>query len=260
MNIAEKLKTVAENEQKVYDAGKKAEYDAFWDSIPLEDMNQLAFSGYAWNDTTFRPNRDIVFIGGGGSYSFASNNISNIKANLNECGVKLDVSKMTSLGYCFRILKTSELPELDFRGVKNFSGLAYAVCNNSNLETIDKIILPNEWSAVGNAASFLTSNPKLVNITFEGTIPGSINLSNSPLLSVESLKSLIKSLAHYYGTDKEFTYTLTVKASAWEALEAAGFTNEDYRWILDTWGGNPTTVESWDALMGGWIGWNLVLA
>ena len=33
MSIAEKLQTIAENEQKVFDAGKKAEYDAFWDSL-----------------------------------------------------------------------------------------------------------------------------------------------------------------------------------------------------------------------------------
>ena len=31
MSIAEKLTTVAENVPKVYEAGKKAEYDAFWD-------------------------------------------------------------------------------------------------------------------------------------------------------------------------------------------------------------------------------------
>ena len=32
MSIAEKLTTIAENEQKVYDAGQKSEYDRFWDS------------------------------------------------------------------------------------------------------------------------------------------------------------------------------------------------------------------------------------
>ena len=35
MSIAEKLVTVAENEQKVYDAGKQAEYDAFWDNYQV---------------------------------------------------------------------------------------------------------------------------------------------------------------------------------------------------------------------------------
>ena len=33
MSIADKLTTIAENEQKVFDAGKQAEYDEFWDSF-----------------------------------------------------------------------------------------------------------------------------------------------------------------------------------------------------------------------------------
>ena len=32
MSIAEKLQQIAENEQNVYDAGKKAQYDEFWDN------------------------------------------------------------------------------------------------------------------------------------------------------------------------------------------------------------------------------------
>ena len=32
MSIAEKLELIAENEQKVFDAGKKSEYDEFWDN------------------------------------------------------------------------------------------------------------------------------------------------------------------------------------------------------------------------------------
>ena len=32
MSIADKLTTIAENEQKVYDAGAKSEHDKFWDS------------------------------------------------------------------------------------------------------------------------------------------------------------------------------------------------------------------------------------
>ena len=31
MSIAEKLITIAENEERVYESGKKAAYDRFWD-------------------------------------------------------------------------------------------------------------------------------------------------------------------------------------------------------------------------------------
>ena len=33
MSIADKLRLIANNVQKVFDGGRKAEYDAFWDSF-----------------------------------------------------------------------------------------------------------------------------------------------------------------------------------------------------------------------------------
>lgn len=248
MNIAEKTLQLKEDFDEVYEAGKQKEWNDFWDSVPLGGLNQLAFSGYVWNDTTFRPNRDIVFLAGSGSYSFASNNISNIKERLNECGVKLDVSQMTSFSYCFRYLMTKELPELDFSSTQYFSGLGYSVSNNSNLETIDKIILPTNWKTeVTNAANFLTANPKLKNIAFEGVIPGSINVSSSPL-SVKSLKSIITHLKDYAGTSSKNAYTITFKSSAFAELENEGATAE-YNGTACTW------RELIDNLK-----WNLVLS
>ena len=68
MTIAEKLQTIAENEQKVYNAGKKAEYDRFWDiyqkdhyfGVGLRDHYNNAFSNYAWNDDTYNPKYSFV--------------------------------------------------------------------------------------------------------------------------------------------------------------------------------------------------------
>ena len=62
MSIAEKLQIVAENEQKVYEAGKKTQYDEFWDAF--QDYGNKtnyanAFGGY-WNEKTLRPKYDIV--------------------------------------------------------------------------------------------------------------------------------------------------------------------------------------------------------
>mgnify|MGYP003296383754 CR=1 FL=1 len=33
MSISDKLQTIAENEQRVFDAGKKTQYDEFWDAL-----------------------------------------------------------------------------------------------------------------------------------------------------------------------------------------------------------------------------------
>ena len=68
MSIAEKLSAVAQNVPKVFEAGKKAgkkaQYDEFWDSFPANLDGTYLFSGDMWNDVTFKPKRNIVLKGG----------------------------------------------------------------------------------------------------------------------------------------------------------------------------------------------------
>lgn len=64
MAIADKLQTVAENQQKVYEAGKKAEYDAFWDAY--QDYGNRtnyshAFGGGGWTKNTIHIKYPINF-------------------------------------------------------------------------------------------------------------------------------------------------------------------------------------------------------
>ena len=87
----------------------------------------------------------------------------------------------------------------------------------------------------------------LKNITFEGVIGRNISFSSSPL-SGESMKSVITHLKDYLGTTSEYTYTVTFKTSAFEALEAEGATAE--------YNGTPCT---WAELIG-FLKWNLVKA
>lgn len=64
MSIAEKLLTVAENEQKVYEAGKQAEYDRFWDDFQKNGTRTnywYGFSGYGWTQETLNPKYKITF-------------------------------------------------------------------------------------------------------------------------------------------------------------------------------------------------------
>ena len=64
MSIAEKLTTIAENQQNVFDAGKKSEYDAFWDAYQQNGNRRnyaFAFSGQAWGCNAFKPKYPIRF-------------------------------------------------------------------------------------------------------------------------------------------------------------------------------------------------------
>lgn len=62
MSTANKLTTIAENVQKVYEAGKKAEYDAFWDTFQQNGNRknyQNAF-GSCFTPEIFKPKYAIV--------------------------------------------------------------------------------------------------------------------------------------------------------------------------------------------------------
>jgi hypothetical protein len=61
MSIAEKLTTIAENEPKVYEAGKKAENDRFWDDVTNKGQRADFSKGFAyWGAEYIRPNRKII--------------------------------------------------------------------------------------------------------------------------------------------------------------------------------------------------------
>lgn len=61
MSIAEKLATIAENEQKVFDAGQQAEYDRFWDAYQeYGERRSYSNAFYTWRAGTFKPKYPIV--------------------------------------------------------------------------------------------------------------------------------------------------------------------------------------------------------
>lgn len=62
MSIADKLTTVAENVPKVYEAGKQAEYDAFWDAFQ-NNGNRTSYAHAfrtGWRDSIYNPKYPIV--------------------------------------------------------------------------------------------------------------------------------------------------------------------------------------------------------
>lgn len=71
MNVAEKLQTIAENAPKVFEAGKKSQYDEFWDDFQMNgnrrDYNWAFYSRWrlgGWSNKTFQPKYPIICDGG----------------------------------------------------------------------------------------------------------------------------------------------------------------------------------------------------
>lgn len=205
MNISEKLTTIAENQQKVFDAGVKSEYDRFWDNYQKngEPMSYAMAFGSKWDDITFKPKYPIIATGNGNSMFFG-NSITNLKAKLEECNVYLDTSEVTTFSDTFAYSKMTHIPEIStISASKVASPFGYA----QSLHTIDKLILKDDGSQTFGA--MFSSCTALENIVIEGKIgQNGFDVHWSTKLTHDSLMSIINALKDYSGTGTTHTVTL----------------------------------------------------
>lgn len=234
MNIAEKFQAIAENEQKVYDAGYekgKSEggssgdggYDAFWDVYQNNGErrdHRFAFAGIGWTADTFKPKYDIVI--GNGQYMFR---YSKINADLVEIlenqGVILTTSAITNTDRTFADCQFTHIGVLDF---SNVTSINTTFANSSNLETIDKIILKDDGS--NTFSSVFTNLTALKNITFEGVIgKNGISFQWSNSLTHESLVSIINALQDKSGDTSGTVWKVTVGSTNYKKLTTEDLQN-----------------------------------
>lgn len=227
MTVADKLTRAKTDIDEVFDKGieqgKKAEHDHFWDIFQQNGERthyESAFYGFR-NSGNFYPKYDIAPTGSIAQMMmyFAINDSEpiDLAARLEECGVKLDTSKATSMNQAFYWrLGISRLPEISFVSA---GSCVQSISQNPMLITIDKVIFSNDGTQPTND-TVLANNTALKNITIEGVIGKSINLGASQFLTAESLKSVIFHLKNYAGTDEEFKNKLTLNWDAWNVLAA----------------------------------------
>lgn len=188
MSIAEKLTTVAENVQKVYEAGKKSEYDAFWDVYQNNGKRtqyNFAFAGSGWDYRTFKPKYPIKPINA--QYMFSQSDIDSWD------GIELDTSNMTGCSYMFQSCLSSKIPPIDITKVTLQYAVNYIFATCTSLKTIEKLIV-SENTAYHNA--MFTGTKNLENITFEGVIgKGGLTMSDCSKLSKTSITSIINALS-----------------------------------------------------------------
>ena len=174
MSIADKLTTVAENVPKVYEAGKKAEYDDFWKAYQSNGnrtVYQYAFYRQYWkNGTTYNPKYPITIP--------SSNYANNMFANSGVTNTEVAITISGSHAGVFSSAAVKTIPYLDVSGV------------------------------TGTMADWFTSCSNLAHITFVGTISVNVNFKDCPL-TAKSLVSIVEHLS-----DTASGKTLTVKTSA----------------------------------------------
>lgn len=204
MSIAEKLQTIAENEQRVYEAGKahgetvgkKAQYDEFWDNFQnygnRNDYNN-AFFGKGWNDISYNPKYPIISKEGNGSNATFSYTL------ITDTKVPIDISKSTST---------------------DLFGNAY------KLVTIRKLVV-SETSK--HNRSFLNCNA-LENLTIEGVIGTAIDLQYSTKLSKASITSVINALSPT-ASGLTATFSKTAVNKAFETASGANDGTTSTEWL-----------------------------
>ena len=230
MSIADKLTTVAENQEKVFEAGKTKQWSDFWDVIQAKgkrsDYNYGFYSSskdskggnssiyYAADN--FRPKYNMKPSNASNMFenfsSYSGKGTINLEALLEECGVALDFSNCPYITKCFYFAYAfNTLPELNFSKVSTSTGYVFYAA--SGIKTIRKIIVNG---ATFDGTTFYMASG-LENITFEGNFKGNTGFSTCPLTH-ESLISIINALQDLTGTTT--TYKITLGSENIEKLTA----------------------------------------
>lgn len=219
--IAEKLTTIAENEQKVYDKGADDGKRKYWKCFTVNGTRtdykyafmNTDFSGETIPSDLFRPTETSNF-------AFQYYQGKSLPLGLDFSGVPIGQTLSDSTTY--RLFYYAEFLE-EVYDIKLPNQRAYQSMfeNCTSLKKVEKLVV---YSIATFGKTFKNCN-SLVDIIFDGVIGRSINFQYSPL-SIASMKNIISCLANY-STDNTGTNTVTFTDACWEALEASGKPYDD---------------------------------
>lgn len=197
----EKLTTIAENEPKVFEAGKKKQYDEFWDTYqknpnqtkPPPKINyKYMFGGAGWNSKTFKPKYDMI----GSSFERAFHSCA-----IEEINVTVDMSGIASSSGCNQT----------FYGATALKKIA--------------LLIPPPYAL---SYSAFTNCNNLEEIIFGGAITKDLDLRECPKLNEITLISIVDNLATV-SVATTLTLRAGVKANLTNAQKA---TIQEKGWTL----------------------------
>lgn len=225
MSIAEKLTTIAENEQRVFEAGKSAEWNELWDS--LQDYGNRTLYQYFCPKNAFivdkntsprlnfKPKYNLKPTNA--SYMFQSFNTSSsgglgyasvvcdLTQWLDDLGVSLDTSNCTTVQNMFyNCHGFSRIPFLDLSKCTGANSLTNFIAQTWTIQTIDGI--KSSENTAWDSRSFGSAN-NVSHCIFSGVIAKSFDLSKTKL-DKESLLSALNTLKDLTGTGTTLTLTL----------------------------------------------------
>lgn len=226
---------------EVYEAGKKAENDAFWDRLQ-ENGNRVSyryiFSGGYWTAETFKPKYDIVNVKNC-EHMFARCEIASLVDLLEQSGIVFDVSNSENhISMFTECWMTTEIPPIDLSKSKYATNL-FNQC--SRLKGVEITIAEN---TVPNYSGWFNQCKELENLKVNGVFDkNALNLQHSTKLSKASITSVINALST---TTSGISMTLS-KTAVNTAFETS------------TGAADGSTSAEWQALVATKINWTISL-
>jgi hypothetical protein len=248
MSIADKLTTIAENEQKVYDAGAKSEHDKFWDAFQ-ENGKRVSYSNVFleairyWSKESFKPKYNIAPKGSVDSMFFIRNNtyVPTVYPKIemdkleDELGIKFDFSNATNFSFAFadggfwRTLNVIDISKATNTSYAFYGGYTNGI-GGYRLAKINELIVSENTPFYSSTFGYQNELTKLI---VSGTIAkNGFNVQHSEWLNYASLVSIKNALADKSqdtsGTQWIITVGSTNKAKYTEAdldeISAKGWT------------------------------------
>lgn len=195
MSIADKLTTIVENEQKVYEAGKRSEYDRLWDSLQQNGKKTDYEGGFCgvWNDETFKPKYDMRPVNA--NTMFEHCDITDLKAAVERAGVTLDFSKV-SYGRLTQMFQSSQITRvgvIDTTGSANFT-INYMFYGAQKLREVEELVITDDGNQQFGATNTFAYCTALKEIRIRGTLGCSLSFQWCPL-SRDSIVSIVNALS-----------------------------------------------------------------
>lgn len=236
-----KLEEMPEEIGEVFEAGKKAEYDAFWDAYQDNGTKQdyrYAFAGEGWNLNTFNPKYSIddYIISGASMFCYTRNLDIDLVEFLKERNIVIKFMPFNDINYCFSYSKITRIGEISLLETNS----AQVDCfGNSEVKTIDLIRIKENT----DLDYMFRRATKLENILFEGVIGNNINLQWCERLTKNTITNIIETLS-INAENKPLILSLTAVNNAFETSQGAA---------------DGSTSEEWLSLANSKSNWNIAL-
>ncbi len=227
MSIAEKLTTIAENEQKVYEKGKESERRAWWSAVTANYTRtsyRLTFRDYNFSEVGgFNPPKTLKANQAG--YMFhRSRGIPKITKE------QIDFSDVTDADYVFASSDVQEIEEVYCARelINTFS--------TTHLIRIGKLVI--KQGAVFGRYPFQNCKRLTQIDEIEGVIPNSVSFKWSSELTAKTIKNIVSALSNN-ATGQTLTFNATAKATYYSAHP------DEYADAETAWAALVATKPNW---------------